>query len=116
MRFTGIVYTAFVAGAAIAFSHDAQHRLNDKINIAGTADANPKCHLPAPLNPSNDGLESSHDLFSSKKALQSMVKKHQSLVRIPSICYDDMGDLDTDDRWKPFNDIPKILKKAYPTV
>ncbi|KAI1046747.1 hypothetical protein LB505_006785 [Fusarium chuoi] len=45
-----------------------------------------------------------------------MVKKHQSLVRIPSICYDDMGDLDTDDRWKPFYDIPKMLKKAYPTV
>ncbi|KAF5597918.1 CPS1-Gly-X carboxypeptidase YSCS precursor [Fusarium pseudocircinatum] len=116
MRFTGIVSTVFTAGAALAFSHDAQHRLNDKINVAGTAEANPKCHLPAPLNPSDDGLESSHDLFSSKKALQLMVKKHQSLVRIPSICYDDMGDLDTDDRWKPFNDIPKMLKKAYPTV
>ncbi|KAG7407796.1 putative carboxypeptidase [Fusarium oxysporum f. sp. rapae] len=115
MRFTDIFSTAFVAGA-IASSHDAQHRLHDNINVAGTADANPKCHLPAPLNPSHDGLESSHDLFSSKKALQLMVKKHQSLVRIPSICYDDMGDLDTDDRWKPFNDIPKMLKKAYPTV
>ncbi|KAF4438240.1 CPS1-Gly-X carboxypeptidase YSCS precursor [Fusarium acutatum] len=116
MRFTDIFSTAFVAGTAIAFSHDAQHRLIDKINVAGTADTTPKCHLPAPLNPSDDGLESSHDLFSSKKALQLMVKKHQSLVRIPSICYDDMGDLDTDDRWKPFNDIPKMLKKAYPTV
>ncbi|KAG7428833.1 putative carboxypeptidase [Fusarium oxysporum f. sp. raphani] len=115
MRFTDIVSTIFVA-RTIAFSHDAQHRLNDKINVAGTTDTNPKCHLPAPLNPSDDGLESSHDLFSSKKALQLMVKKHQSLVRIPSICYDDMGDLDTDDRWKPFNDIPKMLKKAYPTV
>lgn len=115
MRFTDIVSTIFVA-RTIAFSHDAQHRLNDKINVAGTTDTNPKCHLPAPLNPSEDGLESSHDLFSSKKALQLMVKKHQSLVRIPSICYDDMGDLDTDDRWKPFNDIPKMLKKAYPTV
>ncbi|KAK2126273.1 hypothetical protein NOF04DRAFT_16814 [Fusarium oxysporum II5] len=115
MRFTDIVSTIFVA-RTIAFSHDAQHRLNDKINVAGTADTNPKCHLPAPLNPSDDGLESSHDLFSSKKALQLMIKKHQSLVRIPSICYDDMGDLDTDDRWKPFNDIPKMLKKAYPTV
>ncbi|KAG5752305.1 hypothetical protein H9Q70_005058 [Fusarium xylarioides] len=116
MKFIGIVSTVFVAGTAIAFSHDAQHRLNDKINVAGTADTNPKCHLPTPLNPSDDGLESSQDLFSSKKALQLMVKKHQSLVRIPSICYDDMGDLDTDDRWKPFNDIPKMLKKAYPTV
>ncbi|KAJ9418765.1 CPS1-Gly-X carboxypeptidase YSCS precursor [Fusarium oxysporum] len=90
MRFTDIVSTIFVA-RTIAFSHDTQHRLNDKINVAGTTDTNPKCHLPAP----------SHDLFSSKKALQLMVKKHQSLVH---------------DRWKPFNDIPKLLKKAYPTV
>ncbi|KAF9771226.1 hypothetical protein IL306_011144 [Fusarium sp. DS 682] len=27
-----------------------------------------------------------------------------------------MGDLDTDDRWKPFYDIPKVLKKGYPIV
>ncbi|KAF3072711.1 hypothetical protein CFAM422_005060 [Trichoderma lentiforme] len=75
-----------------------------------------KCNLADPLDPSDDGLYSSHDLFSSKEALETLVERHQPLVKIDSICYDDLGDFDTDDRWKPFDEIPNVLEKNYPLI
>ncbi|KAF4449041.1 hypothetical protein F53441_7691 [Fusarium austroafricanum] len=55
-------------------------------------------------------------MFSGNDAVQKLVERHQDLVRIPSVCYDDMGDLDEDERWEPFNKIPDTLKKHYPNV
>ncbi|PKK49133.1 hypothetical protein CI102_5562 [Trichoderma harzianum] len=75
-----------------------------------------KCNLADPLDPSDDGLYSSHDLFSSQEALETLVERHQPLVQVDSICYDDLGDFDTDDRWKPFDEIPKVLEKHYPLI
>ncbi|KAL7952299.1 carboxypeptidase S [Trichoderma compactum] len=75
-----------------------------------------KCNLAEPLDPSQDGLHSSHDLFSSQEALETLVERHQPLVQVDSICYDDLGDFDKDDRWKPFNEIPKVLEKNYPLI
>ncbi|KAL5093808.1 hypothetical protein Trisim1_009287 [Trichoderma cf. simile WF8] len=75
-----------------------------------------RCNLAEPLDPSQDGLYSSHDLFSTKEALDTLVRRHQPLVEVDSICYDDLGDFDTDDRWKPFDEIPKRLKENYPLI
>lgn len=75
-----------------------------------------RCNLAEPLDPSQDGLYSSHDLFSTKEALDTLVRRHQPLVEVDSICYDDLGDFDTDDRWKPFDEIPKRLKENYPLM
>ncbi|KAL6800942.1 carboxypeptidase S [Trichoderma sp. SZMC 28013] len=75
-----------------------------------------KCNLAEPLDPSDDGLYSSHDLFSSQEALETLVERHQPLVQVDSICYDDLGDFDEDDRWKPFDEIPKVLKDNYPLI
>lgn len=75
-----------------------------------------KCNLAEPLDPSDDGLYSSHDLFSSQEALETLVERHQPLVQVDSICYDDLGDFDEDDRWKPFDEIPKVLKDNYPLM
>ncbi|PTB62737.1 carboxypeptidase S [Trichoderma citrinoviride] len=75
-----------------------------------------KCDLGEPLDPSNDGLSSSHEIFSNKKAVDTLVQRHQPLVKINSICYDDLGDFDEDDRWKPFDEIPKVLEDKYPLV
>lgn len=75
-----------------------------------------KCNLADPLDPSDDGLYSSHDLFSSQGTIETLVERHQPLVQVDSICYDDLGDFDTDDRWKPFDEIPKVLEKHYPLM
>lgn len=74
-----------------------------------------KCDLAKPLDPSADGLYSSHDWFSNKRAIKNLIRRHQPLVRIPSVCYDDLGDFD-DDRWEPFYYIPRVLEDEYPLM
>ncbi|KAK5992094.1 putative carboxypeptidase C24C9.08 [Cladobotryum mycophilum] len=75
-----------------------------------------RCDPYPPLDPSDDGLASSKDVFSGIEAIDLLVKRHQPLVQMPSICYDDLGDFDEDPRWKPFHDIPPILQETYPNV
>ncbi|KAK1623651.1 peptidase family M20/M25/M40 [Colletotrichum phormii] len=72
-----------------------------------------KCDLPPPVAPS-DGLPSARDLFTSKAAVQKQVERHTALVRVPSICYDDLGDFDKDERWNVFYELHDVLKKTYP--
>ncbi|KAI0423528.1 hypothetical protein F5Y09DRAFT_348800 [Xylaria sp. FL1042] len=104
--------------SAPAFAHDNQYHLGDLDDGLGlgTSGHGFKCNLPHPIDPSEDGLLSSRELFSGNDALETMVQRHQPLVRIPSICYDDLGDFDDDERWKPFYDIPGVLKETYPLV
>lgn len=75
-----------------------------------------KCDLPPVLDPAGDGLPSATDLFSSKEALKKQVERHQAVVRVPSICFDDLGDFNSDKRWKPFNKLHHVLAKTYPLV
>lgn len=74
-----------------------------------------KCDLPPPVTPS-DGLPSARDLFASKGAVQKQVERHAALVRVPSICYDDLGDFDKDERWNVFYELHDVLKKTYPVL
>ena len=75
-----------------------------------------QCDLPPVLNPTRDGLPSADSLFSSHDALLRQVKRHQAVVRVPSICYDDLGDFDKDERWAPFYDLHGVLAKTYPAM
>ncbi|EWY97019.1 hypothetical protein FOYG_05510 [Fusarium oxysporum NRRL 32931] len=75
-----------------------------------------KCDLPPVLSPGNDGLPSASELFDSKDAFNKQVKRHQAIVRVPSICYDDLGDVDKDERWAPFYDLHDVLAKTYPAI
>lgn len=75
-----------------------------------------KCDLPPVLDPSKDGLPSATDLFDSKKAIDKQVKRHQAIVRVPSICFDDLGSVDTDERWKSFDELHAVVKRTYPIV
>ncbi|KAJ4329343.1 hypothetical protein N0V84_000238 [Fusarium piperis] len=93
--------------SALALTSDNQHRLEPDASRFG-------CQLARPIDPSHDGLLSSDELFSGRGTIEEFVKRHQSLVRIPSVCYDDMGDVDEDERWDSFNDIPDHIKKTYP--
>lgn len=82
----------------------------------GVLTSKPSCDLPPVLDPSGDGLPSADDLFSSDEALAKQVERHQAIVRVPSICFDDLGDFDKDDRWAPFYDLHDTLAETYPNV
>ncbi|KAF7559520.1 hypothetical protein G7046_g4632 [Stylonectria norvegica] len=74
------------------------------------------CDLPPALSPDRDGLQSADQLFSSKHALLEQVKRHQAIVRVPSISYDDLGSFDEDERWAPFYDLHRVLAETYPNL
>lgn len=75
-----------------------------------------QCDLPSPLNPSSDGLPSARDLFTTKAALKKQVERHSALVKVPSICYDDLGPFESDPRWKAFYDFHDVLAATFPLV
>ncbi|KAL2836881.1 hypothetical protein BJY01DRAFT_221478 [Aspergillus pseudoustus] len=75
-----------------------------------------QCDLPPVLDPARDGLPSAETLFASHEALETQVKRHQAIVKIPSVCWDDMGEIGEDDRWKPFYKLIHVLRKHYPAV
>ncbi|KUI69953.1 Carboxypeptidase S [Cytospora mali] len=75
-----------------------------------------ECDLPGPLDPSGDGLASAQELFTSKAALLKQVKRHTALVKVPAVCYDDLGPFDEDPRWKPFYQFHDILVETFPLI
>ncbi|KAJ9142429.1 Carboxypeptidase S [Pleurostoma richardsiae] len=81
-----------------------------------TSAADFQCDLPNVLEPSQDGLPSATDLFGSQDALLKQVSRHSAIVRVPSICYDDLGDFDSDERWAPFYELHKVLSEQYPLI
>lgn len=114
----GLVVGVVVASAAsaLAFATGDQHLLGSGDFVESSFHDRLRCDLPHSIDPSDDGLASSQELFSGTEALDILVDRHQELVRIPSICYDDLGDFGEDERWKPFSEIPKVMKKLYPNV
>ncbi|KAL0938532.1 vacuolar carboxypeptidase [Colletotrichum truncatum] len=95
-------------GAALALAD--QHPL-----LPSSSSSSFTCDLPPPVSP-NDGLPSAKDLFSSEAALLKQVERHAALVRVPSICYDDLGDFDKDPRWKVFYELHDVIRKTYPAL
>ncbi|KAL4800205.1 hypothetical protein BDV19DRAFT_398823 [Aspergillus venezuelensis] len=74
------------------------------------------CDLPPILDPAGDGLPSVASLFSSDEALKRQVKRHQAIVRMPSVSYNDLGEIGEDLRWEPFYQLYPVLKKTYPKL
>ncbi|KAK2597024.1 hypothetical protein N8I77_012898 [Diaporthe amygdali] len=105
---------------AFSFAFEQQHYLGTDSDSALESpefdNSRYRCDQSRPLDPSEDGLLSSQELFSGTDALDVMVKRHQPLVRVPSVCYDDLGDFDDDERWKPFTQIPEVLEDLYPKI
>lgn len=108
------------AVSAFALAHDNQYPLGSGDTLGAATPGHDmsrfRCDLPRRVDPSRDGLMSSEELFLGIDALETLVKRHQPLVRIPSICYDDLGGFDDDERWEPFYDIPVLMKETYPLV
>ena len=91
-------------------SHLVQHVIDGLDTVPFT------CDLPKPVIPRGDGLPTAEDLFSSKEALRRQVERHSAVVRVPSISYDDGGDVDKDERWEIFFELHKVLEDMFPTV
>ena len=75
-----------------------------------------QCDLPPAIDPSKDGLPSGSKLFGHKAALNLQIERHQALVRVPSICYDNLGEPDEDERYAPFFELHETLEYLYPTL
>ncbi|KAK1586107.1 peptidase family M20/M25/M40 [Colletotrichum navitas] len=103
---------ALLSSSALA-SANSPYYPGEQIPFTADTTSDFKCDLPPVVSPS-DGLPSAKDLFSSPEAIRKQVERHAAIVRVPSICYDDLGDFDTDKRWDVFYDLHDVLKKTYP--
>ncbi|KAI1137898.1 carboxypeptidase S [Hypoxylon sp. FL0543] len=87
-----------------------------QVVLEGVEQTDFKCDIPPALDPSKDGLPAARDLFSDDEALKLQVKRHSTIVKIPSISYDDNGEPGEDPRWNVFYDLHKAFAALYPNV
>ncbi|OAQ97576.1 hypothetical protein LLEC1_01205 [Akanthomyces lecanii] len=90
---------ALLAGAAGVSALVAQ----TPARSVGAVDIASECRLPPAIDP-------------GKAALKKQVERHQAIVRVPSICYDDLGEIGKDKRWEPFKELRKVIEKTYPII
>ncbi|KAK0391480.1 hypothetical protein NLU13_0981 [Sarocladium strictum] len=107
---------ATAASAFVASPLDLLGQLPLGSPAAGHSSVKTQCELPPVLSPGGDGLPSSKKLFTTAEALEKQVERHQAVVRVPSVCFDDLGSFETDKRWAPFYDLHEVLAKTYPVV
>lgn len=113
-------FALFATGVSAFFTSPAlgdiqqQPLLLNSASVNGVADFN--CDLPPVLEPKNDGLASSSEVYSSKAAFDKQLKRHQAIVRVPSVSYDDFGSFEKDPRWKTFDQLHRVLEDTYPTL
>ena len=75
-----------------------------------------KCHISPALDPAADGLPAARDIFSGEETLIKQVERLGTLVKIPSISYDDSGEPGEDPRWDVFYQMHDALAALYPIV
>ena len=91
--------------------NQGQHQLNNPSAAAF------ECDLPPVQVPSSeDGLPDSKDIFFTDAALKKQVERHGAIVKVPSICYDDLGGFEEDERWAAFYDLHEALRETFPLV
>jgi Gly-Xaa carboxypeptidase len=101
----------------VASAHVAQHRFSNALpSYVKQPGTYPRCDLPRPVDPSHDGLANAQEIFSLEKAILPMTNRLQSIVQVPTVVYNDMGDVDKDKRWKPFGRVAGALNKSYPNM
>lgn len=72
--------------------------------------------LPNPHAPSSsDGHRLSSE-FWSNATLEKQVERLSAVVEVPSVCYDDLGDVDEDPRWEVFGELHDVLRNLFPLV
>jgi Gly-Xaa carboxypeptidase len=73
------------------------------------------CPLPEKPKYPNDGLRPSF-LFADKASVERQVKRLSAAVDVPTVSYDDNGDVGKDKRWKPFYRFHEVLEDLFPLV
>ncbi|KOS21067.1 putative carboxypeptidase [Escovopsis weberi] len=107
--------TSVSAFVAASIERGQQQQQQQQLSVDPT-DHGFRCDLPPVLDPAGDGLPSALGLFSSREALERQVKRHQAVVRVPTVSYDDLGSFDEDRRWEPYYELHDVLKKTYPVT
>ncbi|KAI0159508.1 peptidase family M20/M25/M40 [Xylariaceae sp. FL1272] len=107
---------SLVASALLPFAIAHALRTPEQEVLASPDTSKFKCDLPTSLGPSKDGLPSARDIFSGEEALQLQVQRHSSIVKIPSISYDDNGEPLEDPRWNVFYTLHDEFVRLYPSV
>ena len=72
--------------------------------------------MPDKATPPRDGLEDSAVLFDDQHALEIQAQRLAAAVNIPTVSYDDNGDVDLDLRWEIFSELHVVLEKLFPLV
>lgn len=75
-----------------------------------------RCSLPQPHSPSQKDGHVDSDRFWSNETLAEQIEKLSAVVAVPSVCFDDLGDIGRDERWEPFVELHKVLRKLFPLV
>ncbi|CAH0043032.1 unnamed protein product [Clonostachys rhizophaga] len=75
-----------------------------------------RCKLTGPIYPENDELPSAEDLFGGPSAFAKQLDRHREIVKVDSICYDDLGPIGDDKRWESFDKLQEVLERLYPLM
>ncbi|CAK7243301.1 MAG: hypothetical protein STHCBS139747_004819 [Sporothrix thermara] len=107
--------------AALATSIDdadhRQHVLHGSNSGFTPAKDGFSCDLPPPVAPpADDGLPAAADVFGGPDALALQVHRLGEAVRVPSVSYDDMQDVDVDPRWAVFGELHRVFEELFPNV
>jgi hypothetical protein len=82
----------------------------------GSKQDNTWCPVPERFTSIQDGLINSTDFSTDKALLKQQVDRLSAVVNVPTISYDDNGDVDEDPRWHAFLNLHKVLKVHFPRV
>jgi Gly-Xaa carboxypeptidase len=84
---------------------------NAPAKSAGTVET--WCPLSEKPKYPNDGLKPSF-LFADKASVDKQVNRLSAAVNIPTVSYDDSGDVGNDKRWQPFYRFHDVLEDLFP--
>ncbi|CAB11265.1 Vacuolar carboxypeptidase [Schizosaccharomyces pombe] len=79
-----------------------------------------KCYIPPVLTPAKEPKlgddVSGIDYIRSPEFFNDSLVRFQELLRIPTVCYDDMGDVGDDDRFDIFAVFQDKVRELYPNI
>lgn len=73
------------------------------------------CPLPELVSYPEDGVAASEILF-TKEVLALQVERLSAAVNVSTVSYGDNGDVESDPRWKTFEELHKVLRQLFPLV
>lgn len=101
----------------LAFLATANSRSSITTHYSGAVhnDIKAWCPLPEPPVTAEDAMADSSFLL-DEATLKVQIDRLSDAVKVPTVSYDDNGDVDEDLRWEPFGELHQIFKKMFPLV